>query len=167
MKSGLFLHALHPKLSFKKTLSCNIRPRHFTQSSSHSIRLRACYKYARFTQHTLVRNCVRCQQKNNFTNSSIVRVKIIKISSCRWWRFLTATSAIELASWRCIYLLPTLTGEEEKQEEMWTFKWDLTVVVSYFLLIFAGRLWSITFQAHPLLLPSRTLAASSWSGHIN
>ena len=43
-------------------------------------------------------------QKNNFADSSIVRVKYIMISSCRWWRFLTATSAI--AMWyRHIYII--------------------------------------------------------------
>ena len=39
--------------------------------------------------------------EKQLTDSSIVRVKIIKISSCRWWRFLTATSAI----W-CDVLIP-------------------------------------------------------------
>ena len=59
-----------------------------------------------FTQHTLAINaCIShnmclyemCayRQKNNFADSSKVRVKNIMISSsCRWWRFLTATCAI-------------------------------------------------------------------------
>ena len=36
--------------------------------------------------------------KNNFADSSIVRVKMIKISSCCLWRFFTATSAINSRS---------------------------------------------------------------------
>ena len=41
--------------------------------------------------------CMKCmlfRQKNNFAGSSIVQVKNVMISSCCWWRFLTATSAI-------------------------------------------------------------------------
>ena len=34
-------------------------------------------------------------QNNNFADSSIVWVKNIMVSSCRWWHFLTATSAID------------------------------------------------------------------------
>ena len=65
-------------------------------------------KAIQFAQHTLVRllyihafhawmKCVRYRQKKNFADSSIVRVKNINImiSSCRWWWFLTATSAIQ------------------------------------------------------------------------
>ena len=40
--------------------------------------------------------CVHYWQKHNFVNSSIMQVKIIKFSSCRWWCFLTATSAIRM-----------------------------------------------------------------------
>ena len=36
------------------------------------------YKYVCFTQHTLVRTCVCCRQKNNFADSSVVRVKILR-----------------------------------------------------------------------------------------
>ena len=42
----------------------------------------ACYK------------CVRYWQKNKFADSSIAQVKNMKISSCRWWCFLTATFTI-------------------------------------------------------------------------
>ena len=44
------------KSCFKKALSCNIRPGHFTQSISHSISLRTCYKCSHFTQRTLAWN---------------------------------------------------------------------------------------------------------------
>ena len=63
-KSEYFLPAPHSKVVFKRALSCNIRPRHLKQSSSHRIRLRACYKCARFTQHTLVWNaCVMAEKE--------------------------------------------------------------------------------------------------------
>ena len=51
--------ALHPKVVFKRTLSCNIRPQHLMWSSLHRICLCACYKCTHFTQHMLVINvCV-------------------------------------------------------------------------------------------------------------
>ena len=52
----LILTALHSKVVFKKAvmMQYTVRLRHLTQSSSHSIRLRACYKCVRFTKHTLI-----------------------------------------------------------------------------------------------------------------
>ena len=44
------------KSCFQKIVSQFIRLRHLTQSSSHSTRLRTCYRYVCCTQHTLVRN---------------------------------------------------------------------------------------------------------------
>ena len=107
MKSGLFLPALHSKVVFKKALSCNIRPRHLTQSSSHSICLRTYYNCVRFTQHRLVWNVCVLAEKNNYADSIIVRVKNIMISACHWWHFLTATCAIvlSLCFYQCISVL--------------------------------------------------------------
>ena len=72
MKSGLFLPALHPKPVFKKALSCNIPPRHLTQSCSHNIHLRAYSKGARFTQHTLVRNAYVTNRKTTLLIHPVV-----------------------------------------------------------------------------------------------
>ena len=78
VKSGLFLPALHPKLVFKKTLSCNIRSRHLMQSSSHSIcclctldaiqfaQHMLVHKYVYFTQHVLVRNAYIANRKTTY-----------------------------------------------------------------------------------------------------
>ena len=49
-----FYPHFNPKVVFKKALSCKVRPLHLTQSCSHSIRLSNCYKYARFTQYTVI-----------------------------------------------------------------------------------------------------------------
>ena len=78
----------------KSSLSCKARPRHLTQGSLHSKRLRSCCKCTFHTTYACLR-CMRTGRKKNFDDSSIVRVKNM-ISFCRWWRFLTATCAIKL-----------------------------------------------------------------------
>ena len=69
---------------YEKALSFNIHPRHLTQSSSHSIRLCACYKCEHF-HTTYARMKYLCTgRKSNFAaDASIVRVQNITISSCR------------------------------------------------------------------------------------
>ena len=77
-------------LKKKKQLSCKIHPWHITQSSSHSIRLRSCYKC--FTQYTFVSNRTLQTEKQLFWFQYSAGKK--KVSSCCWWDFLTAASAI-------------------------------------------------------------------------
>ena len=93
-------------LLFSRKFCSEIHPSHLTQSSSYSICFRTCYRCAHFIQLLLVINaCVadRVFLSNNFPDSRKVQVKTIKVSSSRRWHFLTATSAIKLAS---LILLP-------------------------------------------------------------
>ena len=58
-------------------LSCDKRPQHSTQSSSHSLCLFASYRGAHFTQNTLFINVfVSDKKKTTLLISSIVQVKI-------------------------------------------------------------------------------------------
>ena len=91
-------------------------------------------KTIQFVQHTLVDllvhafhtayACYKCMgfwQKNYFADSSIVRVKNTKISSCRWWHFRTATFAIKGLQHRVTSFLRC--GIQTKQEKSST-KWN-------------------------------------------
>ena len=99
MNSWLFFtHTTSEKSAklFSKKLSHAIRLRNLTQSCLHSIRLLCC---ARFIQHKLVINAHLLDIvffQTALLIFFIVRVKRIKISSSRWWRFELATSAITL-----------------------------------------------------------------------
>ena len=77
---------------FSKTLSCSIRSWHLTQSIR---KVYACALPIMRTAYTRYKY-LRYWQKNSFANSSILLVKNIKISSCRWWCFLLITSVIIL-----------------------------------------------------------------------
>ena len=85
--------AFHSKLFSKKLCHAIYALDTLPQSSLHSICLRARYKCRRFIQHTLVWNVSILAEKNNFADSTIVWVKNIMVSSCRWWCILTATCA--------------------------------------------------------------------------
>ena len=80
------------KVVFKKTLLCNTPAKLYAiPFAQHTLAVmrafhtaQACYKCVHFWHSFLTTLLVSC----------IVRVKTIKISSSRWWRFELATSAI-------------------------------------------------------------------------
>ena len=104
------------KRCFQKIVMQCTRPRHLTQSSSHSTRLSACYEYVRFTLHTLVRNAYVIDRKQLcwFQYSA---GKIIKTSSCRWWLSLQQ------------YLLLALTPRRNTKLCENDFQWKRNCVV--------------------------------------
>ena len=113
IKSRSFLPELHPKVVFKSNsvIQSTLLILNAIQLVQHTL---ACllWIHAFQTAYTCYK-CASWWQKNNFADSRKVQVKNFKISSCCWWRFPTATSAIHIEQSLVIlicYLLKSTHG---------------------------------------------------------